>query len=48
MQHQNSGVIPTALVFRPVDRDIKTQITINCCFADVKTLMRMERLKLRD
>ncbi len=42
-QHQNSGVIPTALVFRPVDRDIKTQITINCCFADVKMLMRMAK-----
>ena len=46
-QHQNSGVIPTALVFRPVDRDVKTQITINCCFADVKMLMRMHELTQR-
>ncbi|MBQ3908709.1 MAG: hypothetical protein II746_05855 [Bacteroidaceae bacterium] len=44
MQHQNSGVIPTAFVFRPVDRDIKTQITLNCCYADVLILMRMHRL----
>ena len=44
MQHQNSGVIPTAFLFRPVDRDIKTQITLNCCFADVLTLMRMHHL----
>ncbi len=43
-QHQNSGVIPTALVYRPVDRDIKTQITINCCVADVKMLLRMHEL----
>lgn len=47
VQHQNSGVIPTALVFRPVSRDIKTQITINCCFADVKMLMRMHELTQR-
>jgi hypothetical protein len=40
-QHQNSGVIPTALVFRPVYRENKVQITLNCCFADVKTLLRM-------
>jgi len=44
VQNQTSGVIPTALVFRSVDRDVKRQITINCCFADVLMLMRMHEL----
>ena len=43
VQNQTSGVIPTALVFRSVDRTVK-QITLNCCFADVKILMRMHEL----
>ena len=44
VQNQTSGVIPTALVFRSAERDMKRQITINCCFADVKTLMRMHQI----
>ena len=47
VQNQTSGVIPTALVFRSADRDMKRQITINCCFADVKMLMRMHELTQR-
>ena len=43
-QHQNSGVIPTAFIFRPADRENKQQITLNCCFADVKILLRMHHL----
>ena len=46
VQNQTSGVIPTALVFRSVDRTAK-QITLNCCFADVKILMRMHELTQR-
>ena len=44
VQNQTSGMMPTALVFRNAARDMKRKITINCCFADVKTLMRMHEL----
>ncbi len=45
-QHQNEGIIPTALVFKPKART-DTNLTLNCCIADIKILMRMHELTER-
>jgi len=45
-QHQNEGVIPTAFFYKPQLRTDQN-LTINCCVADIKILLRMHELTER-